>query len=167
MAFILSSPLWLDHASYLIAEIRIEAEVHGLFKSEVPYDKLVYLRFSKDELADLRWEHDREFEYDEQMYDVVGLEICGDTIGYWCWLDHKEKRIKTRWAAQWNRFGADEMIQPILTDWSDWHKTWCNPRRVLPQPILFANRIPQFILHMQAQTGPFVDSPPPELLVLA
>lgn len=52
---------------------------------------MVLLKFTKEETeTKLRWEHAREFEYENNMYDIVETEILGDTILYWCWWDHEE-----------------------------------------------------------------------------
>ena len=60
-------------------------------------EELVLLKFSKKETkTKLRWEHDREFEYDGQMYDVVSKETKGDTIYYRCWWDHKETALNQK-----------------------------------------------------------------------
>ena len=107
--------------------MRIEAQVHGLMEKDLPYESLTYLAFSlKDSQTQLEWEHSREFEFEGNMYDVMGQEICGDTIGYWCWLDHKENRINKSWTARVSRsHDQSNCIQSIQLEWSDWFKNWC------------------------------------------
>jgi len=39
---------------------------------------------------ELRWEHEKEFEYMGCMYDVLEQQIAGDTIHLLCWQDEKE-----------------------------------------------------------------------------
>ena len=57
-------------------------------------DKLVQLTFSlSDAETLLHWKHSKEFEYNEQMYDVVHKEITGDTIVFHCWWDNKETML--------------------------------------------------------------------------
>jgi hypothetical protein len=64
----------------------------GLDKKE-----LSLLRFTKEEAqSQVKWEHSREFEYKDQMYDVVKTEVKGDTIYYWCWLDHQETTLNKK-----------------------------------------------------------------------
>ncbi len=54
-------------------------------------ETLVQFTFSaNDSRTLLRWEHDREFEYLDQMYDVYALEYQGDSIHYWCRWDEAE-----------------------------------------------------------------------------
>lgn len=58
-------------------------------------EELILLKFTKNEAqAKLDWEHAREFEYNDQMYDVVETVTRGDSIFYWCWLDYKETELK-------------------------------------------------------------------------
>lgn len=70
-------------------------------------DDLVRLAFTKEEQeSELDWEHSREFEYREQMYDVVATRQVGDTTYYWCWWDHEETELNKRLA---------ELVKGILT----------------------------------------------------
>ena len=60
----------------------------------IDQSKLVLLEFTKEEIqTKLRWEHEREFEYDHKMYDVIRSESKGDRVHYWCWYDHKETML--------------------------------------------------------------------------
>lgn len=68
--------------------------VHEKLEKGVEPKELVTLTFSNSELNRLRWEHEREFEYQGQMYDVVEKKIQGDSIVYLCWWDHEETRLK-------------------------------------------------------------------------
>lgn len=56
--------------------------------------ELVTLVVPETDLSELRWEHEREFEYKGQMYDVVEKKIQGDTVLFICWWDHEETRLK-------------------------------------------------------------------------
>jgi hypothetical protein len=56
--------------------------------------ELVLLSFSHDEVKNsLRWKHDKEFEYNEQMYDIIERRETQDSMYYWCWWDHEETRL--------------------------------------------------------------------------
>lgn len=60
----------------------------------MPEQELVWLKFSAEEArSELEWEHDREFEYRGQMYDVVRSEVKGDTTFYLCWPDAAETAL--------------------------------------------------------------------------
>lgn len=56
--------------------------------------KLMVLRFS---LADasrmLQWEHELEFEFNGNMYDVIKKTQTNDSVSYLCWPDHKETAL--------------------------------------------------------------------------
>jgi hypothetical protein len=41
----------------------------------------------------LEWEHSKEFEYKDQMYDVVESKTYGDSAYYWCWWDNEETTL--------------------------------------------------------------------------
>ena len=54
-------------------------------------ERLVRLAFTKGQVDTLlRWEHAREFEFQNQMYDVLEQKNQGDSIVYWCWWDQEE-----------------------------------------------------------------------------
>ncbi len=57
-------------------------------------EELILLKFTEEEAEiKLHWEHPGEFEYNNQMYDIVEIETKGDSISYWCWLDHEETKL--------------------------------------------------------------------------
>ena len=63
-------------------------------------EELVLLSFTEEENQKLlRWEHEGEFEFNGQMYDIVETEVRDGLISYWCWPDNKEtilnNQIKT------------------------------------------------------------------------
>lgn len=59
--------------------------------------ELVLLSFTKTEAKEkLRWKHSKEFEYKDQMYDIVESITYGDTIHYWCWWDHEETKLNKK-----------------------------------------------------------------------
>lgn len=62
--------------------------IAGIAKSE-----LVLLSFSPKEKEKLNWKHSKEFEYKEEMYDIVYTEFSNDTTHYWCWWDYKETEL--------------------------------------------------------------------------
>lgn len=59
--------------------------------------ELVWLKFSKEEVhTKLRWEHDHEFEYQGQMYDLVEVHQQTDSVSYLCWWDHAESGLNQK-----------------------------------------------------------------------
>lgn len=72
----------------------VKKEVKKQISAGIDKNDLLLLTFSKREARTrLRWEHSSEFEYKDQMYDVVETWTLGDTVYYWCWLDHKETKL--------------------------------------------------------------------------
>jgi hypothetical protein len=72
----------------------VKKEINRQIIAGIERDNLVLLQFSKEESqTKLRWEHPEEFEYNRQMYDVVKVMNLGETVYYWCLLDHKETKL--------------------------------------------------------------------------
>ncbi len=60
-------------------------------------EDLVHLFIPKEQLQHvLRWEHDHEFEYKGEMYDIVKTIEHEDAIEYICWWDHEETAINKK-----------------------------------------------------------------------
>ena len=60
----------------------------------LPESKLTTLVFSvRDAEHHLRWEHENEFEYQGQMYDIAERELRGDSIVFKVWPDHAETAL--------------------------------------------------------------------------
>jgi len=80
---------WLHlHKKAVRKEVKKEL-IAGIDKNE-----LVILTFTKNEAdAELKWEHSKEFEYQDQMYDVIETKVTENSITYWCWWDHKETKL--------------------------------------------------------------------------
>lgn len=56
--------------------------------------ELVVLAFAKQDAQRLlEWEHEREFEYRGQMYDLAKTETRGDSIFYTCYWDRAETEL--------------------------------------------------------------------------
>ena len=61
---------------------------------DLPESELTLLVFSRSEARSfLRWEHEREFEYRGQMYDISRSEEVGDSLYFWVWPDHAETAL--------------------------------------------------------------------------
>lgn len=85
-------------------KIKVRKELKKQLIAGVDKNELVLLKFTLEESrTDLRWEHDKEFEYNNQMYDVVEKEIRNDTVYYWCWWDYEET-------------GLNRKLQNLITD---------------------------------------------------
>lgn len=72
----------------------VRKEVKHKLIAQVDKSELVLLKFTAQEAANqLEWEHSKEFEYRDEMYDVVSTETRGDTIYFWCWWDCEETNL--------------------------------------------------------------------------
>jgi len=99
--------LLLPSAGYMLwystNKSMIRKQIKTRMKTQLDLNQLVYLSFSKQELqSKLRWEHEHEFEYNNQMYDIIHSESCEDSVEFWCWLDHEETRLKQQ-LDEWTR----------------------------------------------------------------
>lgn len=57
-------------------------------------EKLVLLKFTKEQTATkLKWKHSKEFEFENQMYDIVETDTVNGMIHFWCWLDSEETQL--------------------------------------------------------------------------
>ena len=80
---------WLQHKKHQTKEM-----VKRHILTHADKKELVTLTFSTAETAtELHWEHDSEFEYKGQMYDIVETQIHEDSISYICWWDHQETAL--------------------------------------------------------------------------
>ena len=87
-------------STYLLLPLRkqlIKREVRELLAEEAPREGVTLLQFSRAESrALLRWEHDREFEYRGQLYDVISVTERGDSVWYECFHDRAETELNRR-----------------------------------------------------------------------
>lgn len=80
---------WLQGKKFVHRE-----EVSEWMEEDLPESELTLLVFSRSEAKSLlRWEHEREFEYRGQMYDLSKSEAKGDSLYYWVWPDHAETAL--------------------------------------------------------------------------
>lgn len=94
LTLILAVPYFGAYLYLNSVKIQNRKEIHSVLRTMKQPADLVLLKFTtKETLEKLRWEHDREFEYNGQMYDIVEATASGDTVIYLCYPDHKETRI--------------------------------------------------------------------------
>ncbi len=89
-------------STYLLLPLRkelVKREVRERLAEEVPWEGVTLLKFSRAETRTLlRWEHDREFEYRGQMYDIISVTERGDSIWYKCFHDRAETELNRKQA---------------------------------------------------------------------
>lgn len=87
----LSLPVLGTYTWLHFQKLCVKQAVKNAFKAGMSKELLVRLAFTADQVNTLlRWEHDKEFEYQKQMYDVLEREHQGDSIVFWCWWDQEE-----------------------------------------------------------------------------
>jgi len=97
--FLLLSCLLLDPAAGTFTWLHykkmfVKKEVQQQIDDGIDKSKLVLLKFTEEETrTKLRWEHSREFEYNNKMYDIVEIKTVGDMFYYHCWYDHEETML--------------------------------------------------------------------------
>lgn len=83
------------------------------------FHKIVSGKFGKEELCNfkaseiknVRWEHDKEFEWNEEMYDVVKKETREGDIVYTCKKDTKEDHLKKQKRKASEKSAAQKMVK--------------------------------------------------------
>ena len=87
-------------ATYLGLQIqkwRVKHEVKAKLIQEIDQSELAHFTFSKSQIeTELHWEHDREFEYNGEMYDVIDTHEKGDSVEVVCWHDKAETELNQR-----------------------------------------------------------------------
>lgn len=95
---VLGTYTWLHYQ-----KLCVKQEVKRSLKAGMSKERLVRLAFPEGQIDTLvRWEHDKEFEYQHQMYDILKQEKSGDSIVFWCWLDQEETLLNGQ---------LDELVQ--------------------------------------------------------
>ena len=73
---------------------QVRQEAKEMMDRMYPQDPVVYFEFTLSESEALKWEHESEFEYRGEMYDVLHKKIVGGKVQYWCYWDRKETILK-------------------------------------------------------------------------
>ena len=94
MLLTLVVPVTIIYTYFYWQEQILEQTVEQRLKANTGHENLVILKFSLQDAAALRWEHDHEFEYRGIMYDVVDRHTISDSVYYRCWPDHEESRFR-------------------------------------------------------------------------
>jgi hypothetical protein len=103
---------WLQYE-----KAQVKKQVKRKMISELHLKELVQLKLCKTEAEkELKWEHSKEFEYHDQMYDVVSTEIVGDSIYYYCWLDQEETLLNKKLNDLVNKILRNEPLQKKSTE---------------------------------------------------
>ncbi len=73
---------------------QVKRELKRKLIASIDKSELVLLKFTEEEKqSQLEWEHAKEFEYKNEMYDVIDSKTIGDTTFYWVWWDFEETKL--------------------------------------------------------------------------
>lgn len=110
---LLTLPVSSTYVYLKIYKNQIKKEIKHKIINEIDKKELVLLKFSHSEAkTKLKWEHSKEFEYNQEMYDVVEKEITKDSVFYWCWWDFEETKLNRKlMALVKNHLGKSEQKQ--------------------------------------------------------
>jgi hypothetical protein len=82
--------VWLHFG---IEKASIQAQVKHTIKQGLPKSALTRFEFTPNEIAQLEWEHAKEFTHKGMKYDVVQTKKRGNVTILWCWKDHQESAL--------------------------------------------------------------------------
>jgi hypothetical protein len=167
LVFVLLSPAALSWLGTALQKHAIKEGVEARLRQGMEAADLTVLAFSKKEAAQvLEWEHEREFEYQGEMYDVVQTESRGDSLFYTCFHDHAETALNRQldqWLAQWLRHSPAQQQQGerLLCFF---RSLFFMPTATL-NPVAFGENRQLFYYQMPAgQAAEPLSTPPPERL---
>ncbi len=134
----------------------------------LPNEKLVKLSFTRDDFAKIDWqEQDKEFYYNEKLYDIVRSEFNGKNHILYCLSDEKETIIYAK-ILQISKAQSDEL--PIKNTMASFLSLLIL-KYTLPQVYHFIGKVfilsknkhfSFFLIHYSSITG-LSFSPPPEV----
>lgn len=75
---------------FRIRLVKAKAEMKANLQANKCMESIEEFSFSLEEIAQLKWEHDKEFFYNGTMYDVVEKQVQGNRILIHCIADEKE-----------------------------------------------------------------------------
>lgn len=96
LLMVFSSPVWVTHLALKNHLLEIKREVKRSILAGIPEKDQVVIKLHSSELSSLYWEHETEFEFEGNMYDVIRSTEIGDSIMYYCFKDHAESTIKRK-----------------------------------------------------------------------
>lgn len=91
---IISTYTWLYYQKKAIKK-----EIKHTICKNIDKSNLVLIKLTqKQQDYQLKWQHSKEFEYKNEMYDIVSKKTIGDTTYFWCWWDSKETALNKQLA---------------------------------------------------------------------
>lgn len=145
---------------------RIKHEVQNAILQGLPKEDLRIFHFNPLEQKQLQWEHEHEFEWHGQMFDVVSMQKQGNKLIIECWPDQKESALKQHMRTMWARaLGSDPKHQSEKDRLYQFlsHLYFEQVQYAL-SPLLVENQMVCSITHPETHRGfPFIPKTPPRL----
>lgn len=129
---------------------------------------LILLKFSKQEIYDLlHWEHEKEFEFNDNKYDIVRITEQGDSIFYWCFPDDHETFLSKKLSLLIERvFHSEKEDQQQKTQFDRFFKSLCIETHTGSEDLIsYPYRMHNFCYSFQFEM--FIkglDTPPPKII---
>lgn len=93
----IAGPMSLGMAAFELRFWELRENFSERYTQSENKERVQTLIFSKSEISQvLKWEHDREFEYQGQMYDVLEVHDKGEQVEYLVWHDEEESELKEK-----------------------------------------------------------------------
>jgi hypothetical protein len=93
----IAGPMSLGMAAFELRFWELKENFSERYVQSQNQERIQTLVFSKSEISQvLKWEHDREFEYQGQMYDVLEIHDKGEQVEYLVWHDEEESELKEK-----------------------------------------------------------------------
>lgn len=90
---ILISPMLITYTLHENQVYKLRKKIKHNIISEIGLEKLKRISIHREDIHQLYWKHDKEFEYKDEMYDVVSKIIVEDSIIYYTWWDKEETEL--------------------------------------------------------------------------
>lgn len=111
---------WLNYQKKIVRRQIKHEIIAGIERSE-----LVNLTFTLEETqSQLNWKHSKEFEYNNNMYDIVEADTIGNVVTYWCWWDYEETKLNKELTVLLAQFlGNDTQNKETKTRFAQFYKS--------------------------------------------
>ena len=152
----LGSYTWLQ-----VQKKQARRAVKALVRQDMPLATLTHLVFNQSEAnSELKWIHEREFQYQGILYDIFTSEECQGKMHYWLWPDHEETKLHQQLRnllAQQSDLPVDKESK-VLQFGKHWHYCF---QRILVLPPLLPKKYSFNHQAIEAQVSIVPSTPPP------
>ncbi|WP_123776104.1 hypothetical protein [Brumimicrobium aurantiacum] len=149
----------------------IQKSVKRQLMQGIPKEELITFSFAKEDTAKLLdWKHEKEFEWQGEMYDIVTRSYSQDSVSYDLWWDHEETALNRKLARLTNSLINQNPEQQSKNDYLNYvFRTLfsSDDEITLAEPLMFdAHSSPYNLSKTPVLTRSIEPaSPPPQLFV--